>query len=340
MLRYGTTRHQLADVGVRVQIENDRVTVKMRSIEEHNYGEIEGHLLVGPPGTLVRIHLQGHSDKNDESVVELKRRIPEERTWRIAFSPSGKSVAVASKRGATVWGINDRKVRRLPARCWSVAYSPDERFLAIDDTTRIVLWDLEHDGLHAELDRGQRGRPMELRMESGASLAFFHQREPTLPPVQVPLFNHAPKRSDLMAWDTSQLKETKAGAVPGKRLLENGTVLTALNFTPDEKSLVAVDHDGVLRVWDTTSLQHVCDLGRPASAMNISKDGRTLAIGFRRSPGNGSGIILWDFDDRSERCTLSTDTPWGIAFSPNGKTLASASSQDVCLWDVRSGRQL
>jgi WD40 repeat protein len=126
-------------------------------------------------------------------------------------------------------------------------------------------------------------------------------------------------------------------------LLENGHVFTALNFTLDGKSLVTVDHEGVLRVWNTTtwSPPQTVEFGRRATAMDLSPDGRTLAIGFGWSLSNNQGIITWDLVTGSERQNLKAERPMGIAFSSDGKTLASTSERhDVVLWDVRSGRQL
>ena len=195
--------------------------------------------------------------------------------------------------------------------------------------------------MHAKLETGQRGRPMALRAESGASLAFSPDGKYLAAGTGFP-FNHASKRSDLVVWDLSRSNETK-GSVAGELLLENGHVLTALTFTLDGKSLVTVDHEGVLRVWNTTtwSPQQPVELGRRATAMDLSPDGRTLAIGFGRSLSNKRGIIIWDLVTGSERQTLRAGRPMGIAFSPDGKTLASTSRRhDVVLWDVRSGRQL
>ena len=313
---------------------------EVRSVAGKNFGEVED-LLVGPPGTVVRLHFQDSVDNSDD-VIELERKSLPERAFRVAFASNGRSLAIASLRGGTLWRIGDRDARRAPASCFSVDYSPDGRLLAMDDRTRVVLWDLEHDRLYAELETGQRGRSMEFRMEIGASLAFSPDGKYLAVGTSFP-FNHRPKRSDLVVWDVTQLSESKGESVAGRLLLENEHVFTALSFTPDGQSLVTVDHDGVLRVWNATtwSLQQTVELRRRATAMDLSPDGSTLAIGFGRSLSNKSGIILWDITTGSERQTIRSQRPMGIAFSPDGKTLASTSeSHDVVLWDVWSGRQL
>ena len=71
---------------------------------------------------------------------------------------------------------------------------------------------------------------------------------------------------------------------------------------------------------------------RPA----FSPDGKILAVGVC-----GSGIELWDID-RHERLKAFNDTTvvGPLAFSPDGKTLASAGGGEVKLWDVATGNRL
>ena len=315
---------------------------EMQSVAGKFFDEVVDLLIIGEPGAKVRVELQRASDGGYET-VELERRPSidsNEKTYRVAFAPDGLSLAIAHRHGGLIWKLGETAARRIPVLPCSVAYSPDSRLLAMNDRTQIVLWDLEADQRYATLATGQRGRPLKSGGTTNSSIAFSPDGKYLASGTGFP-FNHTPKRSDLIVWDLARLGESKRD-VPGKLLLTNEHVFPALNFTPDGRLLIAVDHDGVLRTWDTTSwaLIQTAKLGRRATAMNISPDGKTLAIGFGRSLSDETGIILWDLPSMSQRRKLRTYRPMAIAFSPDGKTLVSTSeNHKVALFDIRVGRQ-
>ena len=129
------------------------------------------------------------------------------------------------------------------------------------------------------------------------------------------------------------------GTLPG----HPGTV-SAVRFTPDGKSLVAVGgrpgRFGSVVVWDVASKTITHDLrGHADSVLNaaLAPDGRTLA-----TAGYDRLIKLWDVVEGKEIRTLKehTDAVHGIAFSPNGRSLASAAAdRTIKVWDVATGRR-
>ncbi len=119
-------------------------------------------------------------------------------------------------------------------------------------------------------------------------------------------------------------------------------------FSPDGKTLSAVSdtfYVVTVKQWDLASSselhswsvdknpqlnQSVID---PIAA--LSPDGRTAAISFDENT-----VKLWDVVSGKELHSLSMRFAVDVAFSPDGKTLASAVANQVTLWNVSSGSQL
>jgi WD40 repeat protein len=89
---------------------------------------------------------------------------------------------------------------------------------------------------------------------------------------------------------------------------------------------------------DRATLKRVGDLkGPPGEVRNLafSSDGKTLAASWDRS------VLLWDVASRKllrKPLTRHTDTVLTLAFSPDGKILATGSrDRTVNLWNPASG---
>jgi WD40 repeat protein len=69
------------------------------------------------------------------------------------------------------------------------------------------------------------------------------------------------------------------------------------------------------------------------NSVTFSPNGKMLASGG----SNDAAIKFWNVETGKERATLKGHSDWilSVAFSPDGKTLASASSdKTIMLWDV------
>jgi WD40 repeat protein/transcriptional regulator with XRE-family HTH domain len=152
------------------------------------------------------------------------------------------------------------------------------------------------------------------------------------------------------------------GAVPqvtpaGPALTGAGNTIYSVAFRPDGKVLAAGSADGTVRLWNVTNPAHARLTGRPLSvapkgkgappfvqAVAFSPDGRSLAAGT-----SAGQVWLWDVSRAATPVPFRTEPLTGplggaaafvagLAFSPDGRTLAAASQDDkVWLWTVHPG---
>jgi WD40 repeat protein len=147
----------------------------------------------------------------------------------------------------------------------------------------------------------------------------------------------------LWEWDDGQWRGT------GRLPVRKGHQVTSVAFCPDGKSLAAGytrglgGQSGVL-LWDVTDgkRQLLTDLKvtketHAVSSVAFSRDGKTLAAGYRSHTG---GVMLWKLTDGQWRDGAPLDVPggWGIsvAFRPDGKALAAGAGfgPGVMLWNL------
>lgn len=135
----------------------------------------------------------------------------------------------------------------------------------------------------------------------------------------------------IRVWDVSTGKE--------KFALDFGILLAALALSPDGHWLLSGDLLKTVTLWDlsTGKQARTWNVSSPIHSLAFNNDGRSFAVGTDQE------ISLWQVDAEHATRTLSGHKDWVtcLAFSPDGKTLASGSKDlSVRLWDLAAGQSL
>lgn len=132
----------------------------------------------------------------------------------------------------------------------------------------------------------------------------------------------------------------------GKELLclQANSSVGAVAVSLDGKTAASGHGDGSVRIWDVATAKLTRQLGVHKGAVDLvsfSQDGKLLVS----SATMGHGTLLWDLTTGQQvGKVLEPGRITGVAVSPDGQTLASASEfyrdHSVRLWDLKTGKEI
>jgi WD40 repeat protein/beta-lactamase regulating signal transducer with metallopeptidase domain len=244
----------------------------------------------------------------------------------VAFAPDGKTLASGGGDHAIrLWDVETRKQRGIfkghKEAIRALAFSPDGKTLASaseDNTAK--LWDVADAGKDdAESRETFRGHG-----DMVLSVAFSPRGH---------MLATASLDATVRLWEvaTGQLQTTLGGHREG---------VSAVVFAPDGRRLLSGSYDRSVLVWPQTLPRHPARLtvhghGEKVWVAAISPDGKTLATGGNKTLRLRAVRTL----PRGTALPGITSTTFAVAYSPDGKLLATAhDDKTIKIWDAATRR--
>jgi WD40 repeat protein len=275
----------------------------------------------------------------------------------VAFAPDGKTLAIGRTFHIELYDVSARKSLRMllagSKHVLALAFSPDGKRLAtgtyglivsVWDTTRWHQLFVKSGHCHGigDLAFSQEGRTAfslgwdhTLRQwdltRPGENRILRHFEKPRAPIGCSPdgkLVAVAYELGPTVVWDTVQSREWVTIPVNP----------SSLAMSPDGKTLALCSPDGTVILWDMRKKKEVhrfATIGEPSVALVFSTGGKYLAVA-----GCQKICKVWNVVSGAEAHSWNDPPMFAVAFSPNGKWLATGHGDGtISLWDLSTAKK-
>jgi len=295
----------------------------------------------------------------------------------LASSPDGEHLVTVGKDGDTInlWDEGSDQFQQLPIPTkdnetfTSVAFSPDEKRLAIasaaeDETGLVRIWDITQNQVVEQFDTGQGQlysvafSPLDSRQLvtgggdgtlkvwdiSSNRPAQFSTTQGTIQRMEFSpnqkLLATISKNNQLNLWNVREDGTLSLNPDAEDFQQQHGGVKN-ITFSPDGETLIIVGKDDKIKLWTISNKQinSFATQQQQIQTLVASPNKRKLA-----TIGSNGILNLWQIQDGNlspidiSKSQLSRSQINSLAFSPDGKQLATAQGNILKLWTVSWGK--